>query len=165
MKMKANDAWTAALSRWKGMLAFSTNSFVCLVWHISRVFYLDTLAALDRHLCLYSLTALSSLCNKHTLTIILLMWRKGWAYIIPIYIRQDETLHSLFISENCLRFERPVGGVCHPQHAQTGFNSSTIAADSSNGVTNTRCCRYSCMRSWWWVEIPPETCRAVSRYK
>jgi hypothetical protein len=28
-----------------------------------------------------------------------------------------------------------------------GSNSSTIAADSSNGVTNTRCCRYSCMRS------------------
>ena len=23
----------------------------------------------------------------------------------------------------------------------------TIAAGSSNGVTNTRCCRYSCMRS------------------
>jgi len=22
---------------------------------------------------------------------------------------------------------------------------------SSNGVTNTRCCRYSCLRSWWWV--------------
>jgi len=29
-------------------------------------------------------------------------------------------------------------------------------------VTNTRCCRCSCMRSWWWVEVPPETCRAVS---
>jgi len=42
-------------------------------------------------------------------------------------------------------------------------NSSTIAAGSSNDVTNTRCCRYSCMRSWWWVELPPETCRAVSR--
>jgi hypothetical protein len=39
------------------------------------------------------------------------------------------------------------------------------AADSSNDVTNTRCCRYSCLRSWWWVEVPPETCRAVSRYK
>ena len=25
-------------------------------------------------------------------------------------------------------------------------NPSTIAAGSSNGVTNTRCCRYSCMR-------------------
>jgi hypothetical protein len=28
-----------------------------------------------------------------------------------------------------------VGGVRHPQHTQTGSNSSTIAADSSNGVT------------------------------
>src|SRR5215475_2887521 len=36
-------------------------------------------------------------------------------------------------------------GVPHPQHTQTDSNSSTIAADSSNGVTNNRCCRYSCM--------------------
>jgi hypothetical protein len=53
----------------------------------------------------------------------------------------------------------------HPQHTQTGSNSSTIAADSSKGVTNTRCCRYSCMRFWWWVQVPTETRRAVSRYK
>jgi hypothetical protein len=26
--------------------------------------------------------------------------------------------------------------------------SAAVAADSSNGVTNTRCCRYSCLRSW-----------------
>jgi hypothetical protein len=26
-------------------------------------------------------------------------------------------------------------------------NSSTIATGSSNGLTNTRCCRYSCLRS------------------
>ena len=58
-----------------------------------------------------------------------------------------------------------VGGVRHPQHTQTSSNSSTIAASSSNGVTNTRCCRYSCLRSWWWVKVLPETCRAVSRYK
>jgi hypothetical protein len=45
------------------------------------------------------------------------------------------------------RVECAVGGVPHPQHTQTGSNSSTIAADSSNGVTNTRCCRYSYMRS------------------
>jgi hypothetical protein len=44
------------------------------------------------------------------------------------------------------RFEFAVDGVRHPQHTQTSSNSSTIAADSSNGVTNTRCCRYSCMR-------------------
>jgi hypothetical protein len=37
--------------------------------------------------------------------------------------------------------------VRHPQHTQTGSISSTKAADSSNGVTNTGCCRYSCMRS------------------
>jgi len=24
-------------------------------------------------------------------------------------------------------------------------------------------CRYSCLRSWWCVEVLPETCRAVSR--
>jgi len=45
------------------------------------------------------------------------------------------------------------------------YNSSTVAAVSSNGVTSIRCCRYSCMRSWWWVEVPLETCRAVSRCK
>ena len=44
------------------------------------------------------------------------------------------------------RFECAVGGIRHPQHTQTSSNSSTTAADSSNGVTNTRCCRYSCMR-------------------
>ena len=38
-----------------------------------------------------------------------------------------------------------------------------IAAGSSNGVTNTRCCRYCCLRSGCWVVVPPETCRAVSR--
>ena len=32
-------------------------------------------------------------------------------------------------------------------HTQKSSNSSTIAAGSSNGVTNTRCCRYSCLRS------------------
>jgi hypothetical protein len=31
-------------------------------------------------------------------------------------------------------FECAVGGVCYPQHTQTGSNSSTLAADSSNGV-------------------------------
>ena len=41
---------------------------------------------------------------------------------------------------------------------------AAITACSSNGLTNTGCCKYSCMRSSWWVEVPPETCRAVSRY-
>ena len=49
------------------------------------------------------------------------------------------------------RFECAVGGlgvgVGHPQHTQTSSNSSTIAADSTNGVKNSRCCRYSCLHS------------------
>jgi hypothetical protein len=44
-------------------------------------------------------------------------------------------------------FECAVGGVRHPQHTETSSSSSTIVADSSNGVTNTRCCRYSSLRS------------------
>ena len=55
--------------------------------------------------------------------------------------------------------------VWYLSHRYCSSSSSTIAAGSSNGVSNTRRCRYSCMRSWWWVEVPPETCRAVSRYK
>jgi hypothetical protein len=47
---------------------------------------------------------------------------------------------------------------------QTSATSSTIAAGSNNCETNNRCCRYSCMRSWWWVEVPLKTCRAASRY-
>jgi hypothetical protein len=79
---------------------------------------------------------------------------------ILIYIQQDATLHSLFTSENCSTcfwwYFHPLSGehklylqhlvfvrLRHPQHTQTGSNSSTIAADISNGVTNTRCCRYS----------------------
>ena len=55
---------------------------------------------------------------------------------------------------NC--FEWAMGGARHPQHTQTSSNSSTIVAGSSNGVTNTRCCIYSCLRSWWWVWYHPK---------
>jgi len=40
----------------------------------------------------------------------------------------------------------------------------TFMTGCSYGFTNARCCGYSDMSSWWWVEIPPETCRAVYRY-
>jgi len=60
-------------------------------------------------------------------------------------------------------FQCAVVAVRNPQHTQTGSKSSTIAADINNGVTNTICCRCNCLCSWWWVMVPPETCRAVSR--
>ena len=82
----------------------------------------------------------------------------------PLYIQQDATLHGLFYLETALHVsggtithhqERKQlylqrwwrTGVRHPQHTQTDSNSSTIAADSNNAVTNARCCRYSCLRS------------------
>jgi hypothetical protein len=53
-------------------------------------------------------------------------------------------------------FECVVYGVRHPQHTQTSSNTSTIAAGSSNGVINTRYCRYSCLRPWWRVMYHPK---------
>jgi hypothetical protein len=56
---------------------------------------------------------------------------------------------NAFLGEELLHNKRCVArcDVRHPQHTQTSSNSFTIAADSSNGVTNTRCCRYSFMLS------------------
>jgi hypothetical protein len=34
---------------------------------------------------------------------------------------------------------------------------------TSRSLTSARCCNYSYMCSWWWVELPPETCTAVYR--
>ena len=72
-------------------------------------------------------------------------------------------------SYSCLRFWWWVVISCHSVTATcryrgrggTGFNSSTIAAGSNNGITNTRSCSYSCLRSWWWVVIPPDTTRNI----
>ena len=57
-------------------------------------------------------------------------------YYIPIYIQRDATLHSLFHLETALRVSG--GTTTHHQERKQ---------HTSNGVTNTRCCRYSCMLS------------------
>jgi hypothetical protein len=64
-----------------------------------------------------------------------------------VYLYLETALHVSGGTSTHHRFECAVGGLRHPQHTQPGSNSSTIAADSSNGVTSTRYCRYSCMRS------------------
>ena len=74
---------------------------------------------------------------------------------IPIYIQQDATLHSLFYLETAVHVSG--GTTTHHQERKQLYLQhlvfvtplllhATIAAGSSNGVTNTRCCRYSCMR-------------------
>jgi hypothetical protein len=61
-------------------------------------------------------------------------------------IQQAATLHSLFYLETALH-----GTITHYQECKQLYLQhlvpAAIAADSSNGVTNTRCCRYSCLRS------------------
>jgi len=42
-------------------------------------------------------------------------------------------------------------------------NFSTIGEGSRDSFISARCCNYSYMCSWWRVELPPETCRAVYR--
>jgi hypothetical protein len=93
---------------------------------------------------------------------------------ILIYTQQDATLHSLFYLETALHVSG--GTTTHHEERKELYLQrlvfvtplllpAAIAAGSSNGLTNTRCCKYSCLRSWRWVVLSPETCRAVSRYK
>ena len=92
--------------------------------------------------------------------------------LILIYIQQVATLHSIFYLKTALHVSggtsthHQVRKQLYIQHLVFVISlllPAAIAAGSSNGRTNTRCYRYSCLRSWWWVEVPPETCRAVSR--
>jgi len=77
-------------------------------------------------------------------------------YCVLIYIQQDATLHSLFYLETVLHVSD--GTTTHHQERIQLYLQHlvfvtqlllpvVIAAGSSNGLTNTRCCRYSCLRS------------------
>jgi len=57
------------------------------------------------------------------------------------------------------------GTSTHHQELSHCYRYLPLVAGSGKCVTTIRCCRYSCMCSWWWVELPLETCRAVSGYK
>jgi len=74
---------------------------------------------------------------------------------ILIYIQQYATLHSLFYLETALHVlgdtsthhqERKQMYLQHLVFVRPLILPAAIAAGSINGVTNTRCCRYGCMR-------------------
>jgi len=54
---------------------------------------------------------------------------------------------------------------CERDWRELQFPSVTFTTGCNHGFTNARCCGYSDMNFWWWVEIPTETCSAVYRYK
>jgi hypothetical protein len=70
------------------------------------------------------------------LTLILLMWRLGWANSILIYIQQDATLHILFISGNFSTF---FGWYFHPSW---GAHTTVSTASGICHNTVTAICRY-----------------------
>ena len=59
------------------------------------------------------------------------------------------------------RWSGAVGALLGVVWQTCSSNFSTITEGSRDGLTSARCCNYGCMCSWWWVELPPETCRAV----
>ena len=71
---------------------------------------------------------------------------------ILIHIQKDAKFHSLFYLETALHVSG--GNSAHHQERKQLYLQHLVfitplllAADSSNGLTNTRCCRYSCMCS------------------
>jgi hypothetical protein len=81
---------------------------------------------------------------------------RGVVNHIPIYIQQDATLHSSLYLETAMYVSR--GTSTHHQERIKLYLQHLVfviplllpaetSAGSSIGVTNTKCCRYSCMRS------------------
>jgi hypothetical protein len=75
------------------------------------------------------------------LTLILLMWRIGWApNSIPIFIQQYAMLHSLFISGNC---STCLGWYFHPSSgAHTTVSTASGICHTVTHVSN--------RTIWWW---------------
>jgi hypothetical protein len=77
-----------------------------------------------------------------SLTLILLMWRIGWApNNIPIYIQQHVTLHSLFISGN---YSTCFGWYFHPSSG----GHTTVSTASGICHIVTVICRYQLEPVW-----------------
>ena len=101
------------------------------------------------------------------------MYSSRWIIQISmsIIVQQDATIYSLLYFCKLLYMFR----VLTPPIIRSTYNCNysisywstrlSIAEGSRDGLTSTRCCNYSYMCSWWWVELPPETCRASSLQK
>jgi len=100
----------------------------------------------DRNLCKRILIYIQQRCN---ITQFIYIWKPLYIFRVvppPIIRSANNCIYSIWYLSHryCYLlcwFECAVGGVRHPQHTQTS------TADSNNGVTNTRYCRYSCLRS------------------
>ena len=103
-------------------------------------------------------------------------------YTVPVTVQQDATIYSLlyFCKLLCM-FWVVIPPIIRSTYncnysiwhwsnrlrylplSWSGSNCSMTAEGSRDGLTSARCRDYSYMCSWWWVESPPKTCRAVYR--
>ena len=80
---------------------------------------------------------------------------------------RDARLHSLFYLETALHVSG--GTTTHHQERKQlylqhlVFVTPLLLPAAIVKELELLYCRYSCLRSWWWVVVPPETCTAVSR--
>ena len=106
----------------------------------------------------------------------------GWRYhpkhveqfadiIIDTWMRSlswDVTQRTVVIPYRRFGTTYPSRNVDNYRYSWTWLDESshpvTITPGSSNCLINARYCRYSVRSSWWWMELPPETRRAVCRY-
>ena len=95
---------------------------------------------------------------------------------IPVYIQQDATLHSLFISGNCsTRFGwcfhpssgahttvSTASGICHTVTAIWRYRGRVAATEPVWHTPDAVC---TVLDSWWWKERPSETCSVLFQNK
>jgi len=86
-------------------------------------------------------------------------------YIVYLFLENCPTYFGWYLhpSSGAHTTVFTVSGTCQTGTATCHYcgTGSAVAAGSSNGLTSTRYCKYSCICSWWWMEIPPKIYRAV----
>jgi hypothetical protein len=110
----------------------------CLSYHVMNPFAPNLTFHTFSPLCSNSFCIRKDLhLLSSSLTLILLMRRIGWApNNIPIYIKQDATLHSLFIYWNC--------STCFGWHLHPSSGAHTTVSTTASGICHavTAICRY-----------------------
>jgi hypothetical protein len=124
------------------MLTIINISYLLQITHVyyTKLYFLETYSSILRNR--QKLVTAARLLRMQTtecvfrLTFILLMWRIEWAPNISlIYIQQDVTSHSLFISGNC---STCFGWYFHPSSGA----HTTVSTASGICHTVTAICRY-----------------------
>ena len=141
---------------------WATGETVCpfIIFHHSQKERWNTMSDITGDLKL--ITAKSYVFHTEGLMILFYVHGSVHHESMSIIVQQYATIYNLlYFCERLYMFQvvpSPIIG-----STPWSSNSSLIAEGCRNGLTHARCCNYSYICSWWWVEVPPETCRAFYR--